>query len=385
MTPPAPPNPMRPTEPQEERLRVAFVMPGAGVVHRGAEAFVLELCRALPGRGIDPTLLCRGAVDIPHQRIHALPRDAPLIWWPYRNLSFKRKALDTLFLDPINTEWATAALNAWPKLARGRYDLVVMEGGLVGGWIARSLRRRHGTPFVDIAHGLSAKWEGAFARNQPDRTVVFTQTFAGTLAELAPGAPIEVIPHGVDLDLFTPETSPPVRLAGLERPIVLYVGHIDGHKQLDHTIGAMARLGRGTLVALGDGPLQGAMDELAAELLGPDRYLRLQVPRAQLPAWYAHADCCTLASKTEAFGLVYLEALAANTPCVAPDDAVRREVIGEAGTYFPPGDLDAYAESLEQALRRQWHDVPRRRAEGFSFERTADAYARLFRSMVAAS
>lgn len=364
-------------------MKVAFVMPGTGVVKRGAEAFVLDLCRALPERGIDVTLFCRDRVDVPHEIIRALPRDTGWLRTVYDATTPTRKVLDTVFLDPLNLEWATASLSALPKLARGAFDVIVMEGGLVGGWIARYLRKR-GAAFVDIAHGLSAKWEGAFARNGPDRVVVFTKAFADQLGKLAPGARIEIVPHGVDLSFFHPDASPPDPGRGRsdpQSPIILYVGHIDEHKQTALTVRAVAGLERASLVVLGEGPEQTEVDRLAGELLGPERYRRLGVDRSALPGWYARASCCTLASKTEAFGLVYLEAMACNTPCVAPDDAVRREVIGTAGVLFETDNLSAYTEALAKAVREPWHRRPRDRAETFSFTTTADRYAELLREV----
>ncbi len=182
-------------------MRVAFVMSGVGVVPRGAEAFVVELCQglgALPG--FEVHLFCRGPAPVPHTRIHALPRDQPLIGALYRATRLGRKALDSLFLDPLSLEWATAALSALPHLWRGGFDAVVMEGGLVGAWLCRLLRRRRGVPFVDIAHGVDSKWEGAFARQRPDRVVTFTAAAAEMVRREVPGAAIVVIPHGIDLE-----------------------------------------------------------------------------------------------------------------------------------------------------------------------------------------
>jgi glycosyltransferase involved in cell wall biosynthesis len=371
-------------------MRVAFVMPGVGVVARGAEAFVVDLCRrleALPD--FEVRIFCRGPAPVPYTRIRALPRDQPLLAAAYRATRLGRKLLDTLFLDPLSLEWYTAALSALPHLVRDGYDVVVMEGGLVGAWICRLLRRWRGVPFLDIAHSLDAKWEGAFARQRPDRVVTFTAAAAEMLRALAPRACIVVIPHGVDLELFRPaeRATAPVAAAAaaLPAPRVLCVGAVDAHKRMHLAVEAVARLARGgSLVVLGEGPEAAALDRLAAERLGAGRYLRLVAPRDDMPAWYAAADCFTLPSRSESFGLVYLEALACGVPVVAPDDAVRREVIGEAGVLCEVTDPDAYSRALAAALARDWGELPRRRAERFPIAATVRAYAELLRSLPAA-
>jgi glycosyltransferase involved in cell wall biosynthesis len=364
-------------------MKVAFVMPGVGIFGRGAEAFVVELCSALHDRhGFDVTLYCRGDAPVPHRRIKALPRDARWVNALYGATRLGRKVLDTLFLDPLSLEWATAALSALPSLWRGGYDAVVMEGGLVGAWCCRLLRRFRGVPFVDIAHGQDPKWEGAFARQRPDRVVAFTEAARRMIAEREPRALITVIPHGVDLDVFRrfrPDAAP-VAL-DLERPIVLCAGAVDAHKRMDLAVEAVARLGRGSLVVLGEGPEAAAVERLAAERLGPRRFLRRSVPRAEMPGWYAAADCFTLPSRTESFGLTYLEAMACGLPCVAPDDAVRREVIGDGGLCCDVTDPDAYTAALAAALARDWGEIPRRRAERFPVTATVDAYAELLREL----
>jgi glycosyltransferase involved in cell wall biosynthesis len=365
-------------------LRAAFVMPGVGVVGRGAEAFVVELCAALAARpGFAVTLFSRGRPapeigSLAHHGIRVLRRDQPLINAVYAATRLGRKALDTLFLDPLSLEWYTAAVSALPGLWRGSYSVLVMEGGLVGSWVGRLLRHRRGLPFIDIAHGVDPKWEGAFARQRPDRVVTFTQAAAGELQRLAPRARIIAIPHGIDLERFHPG-APPLTL-DLPRPIVLYAGAVDAHKRAELAVEAVAGLGgpaaAASLVVLGDGPAAAAVDRLAAARL-PGRYLRQEVPRAAMPGWYTAADCFTLPSRSESFGLAYLEALGCGRPAVAPDDAVRREVIGEAGIFCDVGDTVAYTAALAAALARNWGDVPRRRAERFPFAATVEAYAAL--------
>jgi glycosyltransferase involved in cell wall biosynthesis len=421
-------------------MRVAFVMPGVGVVTRGAEAFIVELCTrlaALPG--FEVRIFCRGPAPAPLQatRIRALPRDQPLVNALYRATRLGRKALDSLYLDPLSLEWYTAALSATPHLWRGGFDAVVMEGGLVGAWLCRLLRRRRGVPFIDVAHGLDPKWEGAFARQRPDRVVTFTAAAAAMLRAQAPGAAIEIIPHGVDLQRFRPGagapsdwtaggmpppgsaggTSPqgpaggippqgwvgsaqpgqnpqpgfsqsagaadaPQEIWSMPRPRILCAGAVDAHKRMHLAVEAVARLpAGGSLTVLGDGPEAAALDRLAAARLGAGRYLRRTVPHAAMPAWYTAADCFTLPSRSESFGLVYLEALASGVPVVAPDDAVRREVIGEAGLYCDVAYPAAYAAALSAALGRDWGELPRHRAERFPIEATVSAYATLLRSL----
>lgn len=361
-------------------MKVAFVMPGVGAVNRGAEAFVVELCAALAERhGFEITLFCRGPATVPHRKIRALPRDQRLVNRIYSATRLGRKVFDTFFLDPLSLEWYTAALSAFPSLWRGGYGAVVMEGGLVGARLCRLLRRAKGVPFVDIAHGQDPKWEGAFARQNPDRVVAFTEAAQRMILQRAPRARVVVIPHGVDLDLFHPSV-PPVPL-DLPRPVILCAGAVDSHKQMHLAVEAVARLGRGSLAILGEGPETEAVDRLAADRLAPDRYLRQAVPRSAMPGWYAAADCFTLPSRTESFGLTYLEAMACGRPCVAPDDEVRREVIGEAGICCDVSDPDAYAGALAAALERDWGEIPRRQAERFPVTATIDAYANLLRTL----
>src|SRR5262249_29262801 len=64
----------------------------------------------------------------------------------------------------------------------------------------------------------------------------------------------------------------------------------------------------------------------------------------------AAADALVLPSEREAFGIVFLEAWAAGLPVVGADIPVVREVVGDAGVLFPPGDAGALAVRIDELL-----------------------------------
>jgi glycosyltransferase involved in cell wall biosynthesis len=209
--------------------------------------------------------------------------------------------------------------------------------------------------------------------------VAFTRATATMIRSRAPRARIDVIPHGIDLCRFRPQGRA-VRL-DLPRPVFLSAGEVERHKRLHLTVEALSGLERGSLVVLGGGAEAAALDRRADESLGPGRYLRTRVPRGEMPAWYRAADCFTLPSLSESFGLVYLEAMACGVPCVGTDDEVRREVLGEAGMLCDVTDPGSYRRALQATAERDWQGRPRRQAERFDFRTTAAAYARLFRAL----
>ena len=94
-----------------------------------------------------------------------------------------------------------------------------------------------------------------------------------------------------------------------------------------------------------------------------------------MPEVYRGADVFTLPSwEREAFGLVYLEAMASNLPVVAPDDESRREIIKDAGILVGVTDVDLYAKALKEAAEKNFGDKPRRQAEKFSWDKISKEY-----------
>lgn len=160
-----------------------------------------------------------------------------------------------------------------------------------------------------------------------------------------------LIPNGVDYSFF--QTGPVQRGAfGLpeNRVLVLMVSALTPTKRIHEGIEAVHRLPNVHLVVAGDGPLRDAIDVRAAELL-PGRFTRLSLPPREMPALYRCADVFLHMSKEEAFGNVYIEAMACGIPIVAHDSARLRWIIGNDEVLVDTSDLAGVAQAIVMAGR----------------------------------
>ncbi|TWI54204.1 glycosyltransferase involved in cell wall biosynthesis [Pseudomonas duriflava] len=109
------------------------------------------------------------------------------------------------------------------------------------------------------------------------------------------------------------------------------------------------------LVIIGSGRLEQDLKEEARELGIAQQVLFIgQVPNARL--YFQAFDTFALSSDHEPFGMVLLEAMAADIPLIATGCGGAREIVEGVGVLFPLGDNQALAEgliSLSQLDKRQ--------------------------------
>ncbi len=138
-------------------------------------------------------------------------------------------------------------------------------------------------------------------------------------------------------------------------PVILGVGRFVPAKGFHILLEAFSRVrAEARLVILGEGPQRDPLLRRAGELgLSADVWLPGFVRNPA--AYLAKASVFVMPSSFEAFGLVLVEALALGTPAIASDTGGSREILGPAARLFPPGNIEALAEAIRQALadRRQ--------------------------------
>lgn len=189
----------------------------------------------------------------------------------------------------------------------------------------------------------------------------------------------------------------PVRgreLAGSDR-FVIFVGTIEPRKGLVDLLGAFDALAaddsdlRLVLVG-GDGwniePFEAALDRT----MHRERIVRTgYVDDRSRQDLLAAATVMAYPSRYEGFGLPPLEAMDAGVPVVAAKAGAVPEVVGDAAVLVEVGDVDGLTGALEEVLRDEGRaaELVRRgriRAESFSWQRSADGIADLYRAVVAA-
>jgi D-inositol-3-phosphate glycosyltransferase len=164
---------------------------------------------------------------------------------------------------------------------------------------------------------------------------------------------VEVVPPGVDHDLFGPGDRAEARAAlGLGAgPVLLFVGRIQPLKGVDVAIEATARSGPDACLLVVGGPsgphgtaerrrLGGLVDALG--MRSRVRFVPPQ-PHARLATYYRAADACLVPSRSESFGLVALEAAACGTPVVAARVGGLQTLVEHAATGFLVDGPDAAA------------------------------------------
>lgn len=341
-------------------------------VRRGGERYVHELARAMVACGHDVTFLTAGRVggrEVDH--------------------GVKIVRLQRRFNSAPRHE-AEFAVRIAPRLWAGRFDAVHSLGlhdAIASIWTKR-LGAGHRTVYTNLGIPLRVSpWAQPSRLHMP---VVKAIDVYGCLSAYAEnvlradwGRSGVRTPGGVNLATFSPA---PARAA---EPTVLFSGAVsEPRKGLAVLLDAFAIV----VDAVPDVRLWISGPGDATPLLAPLRdevrtrvdVLPLGDPDEQRDR-YGTAWVTAVPSKSEAFGLVALEAMACGTPVVASTDAGLPELIdaGVTGYLARPDDPDEIAAQLVQALDLARHpttvDACRRAAARHDWAVLAPHYEELYR------
>lgn len=181
-----------------------------------------------------------------------------------------------------------------------------------------------------------------------------------------------VIPYGIPVGAAPrPSAEADEVRARFGRPLVVSVGRLVYYKGFESLIEAMREVD-GHLLIVGEGPLRGRL-EAHARSCGVEDRVTLLGRVADAAPYYQAADVFVLASvaRSEAFGIVQLEAMACGKPVVNTQldsgvPYVSRD--GETGLTVPPADPAALARAVnallgDSGLRERYGTAARARVE----------------------
>jgi phosphatidylinositol alpha-mannosyltransferase len=349
----------------QEPRRVALVSPYSWSRPGGVRTHIRGLARELRAREIETRILAPADAPVDEPGFTAAGRSLPI----HDNGSVQRVALSPA---------AVARTRSFVR--RGGFDLVHVHEPMIPAVCLTALLAAP-VPVVGTFHmcAPTPRWYTVFrplCRAALERLAVriaVSQSARDHVARACPGR-YEIVPNGVDV----PDGEPP-EPPGDRR--ILFVGRPEPRKGLPVLLEALRRLPLARL-----------------DLVGPDErdLADARVPRDRVTAHGRVADAektrllrsaavlCAPSLRSESFGLVIAEALAAGVPVVASDVAGYRELVRPGcGTLVPAGDPVALADALRTLLsdeqaRRATAAAARRRVEELAWPRVADRVLELY-------
>ena len=360
---------------QGKRIKIAVIHPECGISwNGGSQISAYEMAEHLAAH-YDVELLCGKKVGTVSVVLPCIPRGRSANWLAN---SYIGGIFRKMFGSPgMVIEAATSFFPYLFHLLKSKPDVVYPNndyGGLAIAWV---LKRLIGSKILYTERAGLLSDGHVLKRNmkfKPDHLVVFNEDTVQTVKGWYPNQAVSAIPNGVDLSRFSTQGNTfDFKLSG---KIVLCVGTLNrkNHKRMELVIKAMANVPQASLVLCGDGVDKDYYIALGLELLGEDRFIQMSLSFDEMPKLYRSVDLFTLPSANEPFGRVYLEALASGTPVVAPDDAMRRTIIGEAGIVCDVENPEHYAQALKTALVTDWQQKPLAQASKFSWAAVALQY-----------
>jgi len=252
------------------------------------------------------------------------------------------------------------------------------------GVIADELTHERG--WVRQLLAVQARWERANARRAD--VVVAPSRYAADTATRLYGLDARTVcvrPEPIDVAGWRARlAAAPRRAPGA--PTVLTVARMYPRKHLDDLLDAARllapRIPDLTLRIIGGGPEALALRAQRDRLGLGDRVRFLgEVGAAELAIEYVNADLFCLPSVQEAFGIVFVEAMAAGIPVVACRAAAVPEVVedGRTGVLVAPRRPDSIADAIEglvrnAELRKALGAAGRHRADTYDLPRVARAW-----------
>ncbi|MCL5959596.1 MAG: glycosyltransferase, partial [Chloroflexi bacterium] len=209
------------------------------------------------------------------------------------------------------------------------------------------------------------------------------------------GEKTTIIPYGIDLDRFEEQSVHKLNATGTEfdGPLLLFVGRLRYYKGLRYLLRAMPEI-EAKLLVVGIGAEEDVLKSLTSELGLQEKVIFLgEVSDEDLPAYYHACDVFVLPSshRSEAFGLVQLEAMLAGKPVVSTELGTGTSYVnlhGETGLVVPPCDSPALAGAVnallkDPDLRQRMGQKGRERVRAeFSVEMMVDRIAALYRDLL---
>ncbi len=204
------------------------------------------------------------------------------------------------------------------------------------------------------------------------------------------------IPYGIEISSFDNEVERKETQVIKERisfPFILFIGRFAYYKGLPYLMTAMKDIAT-HLVIIGKGPLEYRLKRLVKKLKIEERVIFLNnIPRKVFGRYILASELLVLPSicRSEAFGVVLIEAMACAKPTVTTDLGTGTSFVcqnGVTGFVVPLRDPNALKDAINKILEdpelaKKMGEAGRKRAEEyFTLKKMGDAFLRVYEEVI---
>jgi phosphatidyl-myo-inositol alpha-mannosyltransferase len=280
-------------------------------------------------------------------------------------------------------------------LRRGRYDIVHVHSPLTPMLPLLAIEESDapvvGTfhTYFDHSRGYSLLNE-FFQRRLDMLSAAICVSHSTTVAlERYFSASWQIIPNGIDTDVFHPSVGAPPAIRK-DVPSILFLGRFDPRNGLSTLIDSFRKVKgkrrQAQLVVVGDGPLR---EHYYKQARGDEDITFVGAVLEGRPSYYAHSSIYACPTTKASFGITLLESMACATPIVCSDILGFRDVVvdGREALLTPRGDRDALADSLvrlldDEGLRIQLGTAGRHESMQYSWPRVTSQVLQVYHSVL---
>ncbi|MBH59814.1 MAG: hypothetical protein CL907_01345 [Dehalococcoidia bacterium] len=371
----------------------------------GMNIYIREVAERLVNLGIDVDIFTR--MHDRHEEIEEFSNNFNVVY-----IKAGKESLDKLGIYS-HLDIFVDQVDKYRKASNKIYDLIYAHYWL-SGVVALKLKKMWNKPVVTSFHTIQDIKQEAFPFNidnpvrgkeeryiskESDSLVVWSNHEKKFIEDKFKinSANIEIIPPGIDVDLFKPSDKSEARkMINLNQDIktILYVGRLERLKGLDTLLEALSQLEQKDINLLVVGGLYNL--EEVSRLKRICRNLDLDqkvhflgsVTRRELKYYYNSSDVCVLPSYYESFGLSALEAAACGVPVIASKRGGLSSIVLDKKTGYLlqwrcPGPFVDRLETLisNKGLRETMGRAARNHAMSLSWDKSINQLKDLFNKL----
>jgi glycosyltransferase involved in cell wall biosynthesis len=328
--------------------------------HGGSATSLIDITRNLDRTKFEPLVLCPEQGDL---TVRLTEAGVPVVIHPLSSLRLgeaRRFAAETFWYARLLRREAIALVHG--NTGGSRRSIVLAS------WLC-------GVPYVQHVRNPVKDARNGFAFRVASRIVTNSDSIA---APLRSDALFEhktmTVYNAVDLSQYEQADDRRAELRCGSRPVIGFVGQLVPRKGLDTLFRAMPKIlcsqPDALLVIVGCAPqgepgYETECRRLAAQL-GIEQHVHFTGYRRDVPAWMRTFTVFALPTRSEPFGKVVIEAMAAGCPVVVSHVGGIPEIVREPGlgTLIPPDDPERLAEEVLKYLNDR--DLARRVGENAS-------------------